>query len=53
MNAHQLINMVVRMLLRKAINRGIDRFAGDDKTARQSKAQLRQARRAARMMRRM
>lgn len=56
MNVNQLINMVVRMVMRKAINRGIDaginRFAGDDKTAGQSKAQVRQARRAARMMRR-
>lgn len=61
MNANQLINMVMRLFVRKALNRGIDagidhfakrRGNGQGDAPQNSKAQAQQAKRAIRMARR-
>jgi hypothetical protein len=67
MNVEQVINMIMRMFLRKVVNKGmdvgIDRFAGKGKTgdemspdeqqmAKQGKQAVRRARQAARVARR-
>ncbi|MBR9653252.1 hypothetical protein [Thalassovita aquimarina] len=57
MNANQLINMIIRQVVRKFVNKGVDagvnKLASGGKQGKQARHDVKRARQAARMTRRL